>query len=48
MSNLSQVATHQRLVLIVDTYEQMTTLDEWMRGLARIYWRYPDTVQRSP
>jgi tetratricopeptide (TPR) repeat protein len=41
LSDLTRVATHQRLVLVIDTYEQMTALDEWMRDLAR---RLPQNV----
>lgn len=35
LSDLAQVAIRRRIVLMIDTYEQMTTLDEWMRELAR-------------
>ena len=41
LSDLSQVAARQRIVLITDTYEQMTALDHWMRELAR---RLPKNV----
>ncbi|HEX9132190.1 MAG TPA: hypothetical protein VF844_07850 [Ktedonobacteraceae bacterium] len=33
--DLSRAAAHQRLVLMTDTYEQMTALNDWMRELAR-------------
>jgi tetratricopeptide (TPR) repeat protein len=35
LSDLTRAASHQRIVLMIDTYEQMTTLDEWVRELAR-------------
>jgi tetratricopeptide (TPR) repeat protein len=41
LSDLTRAAAHQRLVLMVDTYEQMTALDEWMRDLTR---RLPQNV----
>ena len=41
LSDLTRVATRQHLVLMVDTYEQMTALDEWMRELTR---RLPSNV----
>jgi hypothetical protein len=34
-NDLSRAIAHQRIVLMADTYEQMTTLDSWMRELAR-------------
>jgi tetratricopeptide (TPR) repeat protein len=41
LSDLTRVAVRQRIVLMTDTYEQMTTLDVWMRELAR---RLPKNV----
>jgi tetratricopeptide (TPR) repeat protein len=41
LGDLSRVASHQRIVLITDTYEQMTAMDDWMRELAR---RLPKNV----
>src|SRR5712692_3425220 len=35
LSDMSRVAARQRIVLMTDTYEQMTALDDWMRELAR-------------
>lgn len=35
LSDLARIADRRRLVLVVDTYERMTVLDEWMRELAR-------------
>jgi ATP/maltotriose-dependent transcriptional regulator MalT len=35
LSDLANVASRQRIVLMADTYEQMTALDDWMRELAR-------------
>src|SRR6266567_6248252 len=35
LSDLANAATRQRIVLMTDTYEQMTALDHWMRELAR-------------
>jgi len=35
LSDVARVAAHQRIVLMTDTYERMTALDEWMRELAR-------------
>jgi tetratricopeptide (TPR) repeat protein len=35
LSDLANVTTRQRIVLMIDTYEQMTALDHWMRELAR-------------
>ncbi len=41
LSDLARVASLQRIVLMTDTYEQMTALDDWMRELAR---RLPKNV----
>lgn len=41
LSDLGQVTARQRIVLVADTYEQMTALDEWMRELVR---RLPKNV----
>ena len=41
LSDLAHVAARQRLVLMTDTYEQMTALDDWMRELTR---RLPKNV----
>lgn len=41
LSDLAGVASHKRVVLMVDTYEQMTVLDDWMRELTR---RFPKNV----
>jgi len=41
VTDLARAAAHQRLVLMADTYEQMTTLDDWLRDLAR---RLPGNV----
>ena len=41
VSDLSRVAARQRILLMTDTYEQMTALDDWMRELAR---RLPKNV----
>jgi tetratricopeptide (TPR) repeat protein len=41
LSDLVPVAARQRIVLMTDTYEQMTALDDWMRELAR---RLPKNV----
>jgi tetratricopeptide (TPR) repeat protein len=41
LSDLNRVASRQRIVLMIDTYEQMTALDDWMRELAR---RLPNNV----
>ena len=41
INDLSNVASRQRIVLMTDTYEQMTALDNWMRELAR---RLPKNV----
>jgi len=35
LSDLAKVASRQRIVLLTDTYEQMTALDDWMREFAR-------------
>lgn len=35
LGDVSRVAPKQRLVLILDTFEQMATLDGWMYGLAQ-------------
>lgn len=35
LADLTKVASGRRLVLMTDTYEQMTALDDWMRELAR-------------
>ncbi len=35
LNDLGHLATRQRMVLMIDTYEQMTALDHWMRELAR-------------
>ena len=35
LNDLSRAAARQRIVLMTDTYEQMTALDDWMRELAR-------------
>ena len=35
LSDLARAAARQRIVLMADTYEQMTALDGWMRDLAR-------------
>ena len=31
LSDLNRIAFRQRVVLMTDTYEQMTALDDWMR-----------------
>jgi len=36
LSDLAQVAEQRRVVLILDTYEQMTNLDAWIRDLFRV------------
>src|SRR6266567_3607255 len=41
LSDLNRIASYQRIVLMTDTYEQMTALDDWMRELAR---RLPKNV----
>jgi hypothetical protein len=41
LSDVARVAARQRIVLMTDTYEQMTALDDWMRELAR---RLPKNV----
>jgi hypothetical protein len=41
LSDLNRIASRQRIVLMTDTYEQMTVLDDWMRELAR---RFPNNV----
>jgi ATP/maltotriose-dependent transcriptional regulator MalT len=41
LSDLTRVAAQQRIVLMVDTYEQMTSLDEWMCEFIR---RLPKNV----
>ena len=41
LSDLARIASRQRIVLMTDTYEQMTALDDWMRELAR---RLPKNV----
>ena len=41
LSDLVRFAARQRIVLITDTYERMTALDDWMRELAR---RLPNNV----
>jgi len=41
LSDLTRVTARQRIVLMVDTYEQMTAMDDWMRELAR---RLPKNV----
>src|SRR6266567_144251 len=35
LNDLFRATTRQRIVLMTDTYEQMTALDDWMRELAR-------------
>lgn len=35
LSDLNRIASRQRIMLMTDTYEQMTALDDWMRELAR-------------
>jgi hypothetical protein len=35
LADLAEVTAHQRLVLVIDTFEQMTTLSDWVRDLAR-------------
>ena len=35
LNDLTRAAIRQRIVLTVDTYEQMTALDNWMREVAR-------------
>lgn len=35
LNDLSHAAARQRVVLMTDTYEQMTALDDWMREMAR-------------
>jgi tetratricopeptide (TPR) repeat protein len=35
LSDLPRASARQRVVLMVDTYEQMTTLGDWVRDLAR-------------
>ena len=35
LNDLSRLAARQRIVLMTDTYEQMTALDDWMRELVR-------------
>lgn len=41
LNDLTNAASRQRIVLMTDTYEQMTALDNWMRELAR---RLPKNV----
>ncbi len=41
LSDLGQITAYQRIVFMIDTYEQMTTLDNWMRELVR---RLPKNV----
>jgi len=41
LSDLARAAARQRIALMADTYEQMTTLDDWMRDLAQ---RLPENV----
>jgi tetratricopeptide (TPR) repeat protein len=41
LSDLTHTAACQRLVLMADTFEQMTTLSDWLRDLA---WRLPENV----
>jgi hypothetical protein len=41
LADLARAATRQRLVLMLDTYEKMTVLDNWMRELAH---RLPKNV----
>jgi hypothetical protein len=41
LGDLTRIASDQRIVLMTDTYEQMTMLDHWMRDLAR---RLPENV----
>ena len=41
LSDLTRVAARQRVVLMADTYEQMTTLGDWVRDLAQ---RLPENV----
>lgn len=41
LSDLALTASKQRIVLMLDTYEQMTALDDWMRELVR---RLPGNV----
>jgi tetratricopeptide (TPR) repeat protein len=35
LNDLTRAAARQRIVLMTDTYEQLTALDDWMRELAR-------------
>jgi tetratricopeptide (TPR) repeat protein len=35
LNDLTRAAARQRIVLMTDTYEQMTVLDDWMRELGR-------------
>jgi tetratricopeptide (TPR) repeat protein len=35
LHDLSRAAPSKRIVLMIDTYEQMTTLDDWVRNLAK-------------
>jgi ATP/maltotriose-dependent transcriptional regulator MalT len=41
LSDLAHAASQERMVLMTDTYEQMTALDDWMRELVR---RLPKNV----
>ncbi|MBI1877566.1 MAG: hypothetical protein HYR94_04930 [Chloroflexi bacterium] len=41
LNDMVPASARQRIALLTDTYEQMTTLDDWMRDLAR---RLPDKV----
>lgn len=41
MVDLNRTAKHHRIVLILDTYEQMVTLDNWLRELTQ---RLPENV----
>jgi tetratricopeptide (TPR) repeat protein len=41
LSDLTPIASRQRIVLMTDTYEQMAALDDWMRELTR---RLPKNV----
>ncbi len=41
LHDVSQAASRHRIVLVIDTFEQMTTLDDWVRNLAK---RLPESL----
>lgn len=41
LKNLAEAATHRRIVLMIDAYERMPTLEDWLRDLAL---RLPENV----